>query len=89
MRVYDYQCPNCNHIQESFVRDETTEVLCDKCQTLSNRLISTPCFILKGVGITSNGSFKRAKEGPHLDPELLRMPEKEFNQEMGTPGLYE
>lgn len=39
--------------------------------------------------MTSNGTFKKAKDGPWLDPELLRMPEKEFNEEMGTPGIYE
>lgn len=89
MRVYDYQCPKCQYIQESFVTDSNQEVLCNKCETPTNRLISSPCFVLKGVGVTSNGTFKKAKDGPWLDPELLSMPEKEFNEEMGTPGIYE
>jgi hypothetical protein len=45
--------------------------------------LSSPCFILHGVGISSNGSFKKAKEGPYLDPELLSMPEAEFDKEVG------
>ena len=83
MRVYDYQCPTCNHIQESFVKTENDEVLCKKCQTPANRLISSPCFVLKGVGISSNGTFKKALDGPRLDPELMRMNTKELDAALG------
>lgn len=83
MRVYDYKCPNCQHIQESFIRNDTDEVLCNKCQTPADRLISSPCFVLTGVGVTSRGTFKKALDGPYLDPELLSMPEDQFNKEVG------
>jgi putative FmdB family regulatory protein len=89
MPIYDYLCPNCHTKQELLSKAPDTIQNCPKCQTEMVRQLSSPCFILKGVGVSGPGSFRKSKDGPYLDPELLSMPEKEFNVEMGTPGLYE
>jgi len=89
MPIYDYKCPKCSTKEERMSKTSDTIQTCSKCQTEMVKQLSSPGFILHGVGVTSNGSFKKAKEGPWLDPELLNMPEKEFNREMGTEGLYE
>ena len=49
------------------------------------KLPSTPTFVLKGAGFTSNGTYAKAKDGPKLDKELLRLPDKELNYECGLP----
>jgi len=83
MPIYDYSCKACNTTQELLSKTPDTIQNCPKCGTEMTKQLSSPCFILHGVGISSNGSFRKAKEGPYLDPELLSMPEAEFNKEVG------
>lgn len=91
MKIFNYQCTNsdCQHTQESFVKTSDQKVPCDKCGSETEKHLTMPAFILKGVGCHSNGTFAKAKEGPKLDQDLLRLPEKEFNYELGCEGVYE
>lgn len=82
MPIFDYLCPTCNTKEERLVKSSTDQQLC-QCGSEMTKQLSSPCFILHGVGITSNGSFVKAKDGPFLDPELLSMPEADFNKEVG------
>ena len=83
MPVYDYVCPNCKTIEERMVKRAEDIQFCDKCNTELTKQISSPCFILKGVGVTSNGSFRKSKEGPKIDKDLLRLSDAELDRELG------
>lgn len=85
MPIFDFSCPSCNHKQESRVKTSDTPVECPKCATQMTKLMSAPCFILKGKDWSSNGSFVKAKEGPWIDPELMKLPDREFNVACGLP----
>lgn len=83
MPIFDYKCPSCNTKEDRLVKSYKDIQTCKVCGSEMNKLISSPCFILHGVGITSNGSFKRAKEGPTLDADLMRMNDKELDEALG------
>ena len=85
MPFFDYQCPTCQTKEERMVKRAEDIQHCSKCNSEMKRLIGAPCFILKGKGWSSNGSFTRAKEGPKLDQDLLRLSDKELNYECGLP----
>lgn len=85
MPFFDYYCPTCQTKEERMVKRAEDEQFCTKCNSKLDRLIGAPCFILKGKGWSSNGSFTRAKEGPKLDQDLLRLSDRELNIECGLP----
>lgn len=47
--------------------------------------LCAPTFVLKGAGFSSNGTFSRAKDGPKLDQDLLRLSDRDLNIECGLP----
>lgn len=49
MKIYDYTCQNCGHTAEKLVKDKDTEVKCPLCETLMNRMVSSPSFHLSKV----------------------------------------
>jgi len=85
MPIFDYQCPSCKTIKEARVKSSDDPVECPKCQTVMTKLPSVPCFILKGKDWSSSGSFAKAKNGPYIDPDLLKLSDRELNAECGLP----
>ena len=85
MPLFDYSCPPCNIQKEETVKRYDDLVVCPECGDTMTKLACSPSFILKGVGLTSNGSFARAKEGPKIDKELLTLSDKDLNYECGLP----
>jgi len=66
MPVYEYKCPNCQHIFEEWLKiSETTESApCPKCGSQARHIISNTAFVLKGGGwyVTDYGYRKGASE---------------------------
>jgi len=85
MPIFDYSCSNCNTKEERMVKKAEDPQFCHKCLSPLKKLLSTPAFILKGSGFTNSGTFAKSKNGPNLDQELLRLPDKELNKELGLP----
>ena len=53
MPTYDYKCTKCSNVQEEFHGiSEEKEILCNRCQSICNKIFSTTSshFILKGEG---------------------------------------
>ncbi len=51
MPIYEYYCPDCQHLFEEWQKDFTErEMNCPICGTKAKRLISNTSFILKGSG---------------------------------------
>ena len=49
MRILrDFQCPHCEKVQERFVSDEITEIMCD-CGEFAYRVIGMPTVMLDGT----------------------------------------
>jgi putative FmdB family regulatory protein len=84
-KTFNYACPTCQHAEEIFSRDHDSEKLCPRCQTVMNKQLTMPTFILRGVGCFSNGTYARAKDGPKLDQDLLKLSDRELNVECGLP----
>lgn len=84
MPIFDYHCKICKITEERTVKKYDDIQYC-QCGAEMIKQLSSPCFILHGVGITSNGSFKKAKEGPKLDKDLLMLSDAELNYECGLP----
>lgn len=85
MKLYNYQCKTCNHAFEAFVKVYDQKVPCEKCNSETEKRLTMPAFILKGVGCYSNGTYSKAKEGPKLDQDLLKLSDKDLNRELGLP----
>jgi len=85
MPIFDYQCPSCNTFEEKLVKNSEDAQQCKNCGTEMIKQLASPCFILKGKGFYSNGTFTKAKEGPKLDQDLLRLSDAELNKELGLP----
>ena len=85
MKIFNYECPNCQNFFEKFVSTSDEVVVCPKCDHPAEKRLTMPAFILKGVGVYSNGTFAKAKDGPKLDEELLRMSDKDLNVALGLP----
>ena len=66
MPIYEYQCPQCGHVFEEWVKlsEAHREEKCPECGTLSPRLISHTSFVLKGGGwyVTDYGYRKGVKD---------------------------
>lgn len=89
MLIYDYHCPVCQKTFEAYVDSSDQKVPCPTCNSPTEKRLTMPAFILTGVGITSRGTFAKAKDGPWLDPELLALPDKELNYECGLDADVE
>ena len=52
MPIYEYQCPQCQHRFEEWVKSPSDqgEEPCPKCGTASPRIMSQTSFVLKGGG---------------------------------------
>lgn len=66
MPIYEYQCPQCRHLFEEWVKasDAHGQEPCPKCGTPSPRVISQTSFVLKGGGwyVSDYGYRKGIKE---------------------------
>lgn len=66
MPIYEYQCPNCRHTFEEWVRlaDAHGQEPCPKCGAPSPRIMSHTSFVLKGGGwyVSDYGYRKGVKE---------------------------
>lgn len=51
--------------------------------------LTMPAFILKGVGCHSNGTYAKAKDGPRIDPDILKLSDSELNVECGLPPDFD
>lgn len=51
MPIYEFKCPN-GHITEKkmSIKDNTKELPCDSCESISNRIISSSTFHFKSGG---------------------------------------
>ncbi len=49
MPIYDFECNDCNVVQEVFVRKEG-EQICPLCKKPMVRLVGAPSFQLRGTG---------------------------------------
>lgn len=85
MKLFNYQCTQCDNLIEKFVKTHDEVVTCPKCEHPMEKRLTMPAFILKGVGVFSNGTFAKAKEGPKLDQELLALDDVSLNRELGLP----
>lgn len=77
MPIYEYQCDECGHVFEEWVKQfEVDEYPCPNCKDgVGLRLISRPCFLLKGTGWTAtdeppnkNWGKPSAAEDPYHNP---------------------
>ena len=51
MPIYEYCCPECDHVFEEWQKDfEDREAECPKCGGAGKRMISSTSFVLKGSG---------------------------------------
>jgi putative FmdB family regulatory protein len=87
LKIFNYQCLNnsCNNFFEKFVSTSDEVVVCPKCDHTTEKRLTMPAFILKGVGCYSNGTYAKAKDGPVLDKELLALDDVSLNRELGLP----
>ena len=82
MPIYEYECPQCGHVFEEWVKltQAHSEEPCPQCGTLSSRRISHTSFVLKGGGwyVTDYGYRKDIHEDAQAKP-------KETNASATTP----
>ncbi len=67
MPVYEYQCSECNRVQEVFQKiSDAPLVTCSHCSGHMKKLISQSSFHLKGSGwyVTDYGGAKTGSENP-------------------------
>lgn len=66
MPIYEYQCPQCGHVFEEWVKaaDAHGQEPCPQCGAASPRVISQTSFVLKGGGwyVSDYGYRKNIKE---------------------------
>ncbi|WP_183720451.1 FmdB family zinc ribbon protein [Desulfovibrio intestinalis] len=66
MPIYEYQCPQCQHRFEEWVKSPSDqgEEPCPKCGTAAPRIMSQTSFVLKGGGwyVDDYGYRKGVKE---------------------------
>ncbi len=69
MPIYEYQCPECAHVFEEWVKSATDENAdhhpCPSCQATASRMMSNTSFVLKGGGwyVTEYGNGAKNQEG--------------------------
>lgn len=85
MKLFNYQCTQCDNLIEKFVKTYDEVVTCPKCEHTMEKRLTMPAFILKGIGVYSNGTFAKAKDGPKLDQDLLRLSDRDLNIACGLP----
>lgn len=85
LKVYNYQCPSCNHTFEAFVKNQDDEVPCKKCNTPTTRQLSAPNFKLNGVGCYGHGSMGNPADGPYIPNHIKEMSDVELNRSLGLP----
>ena len=42
IRVFDFECSKCDHIEEKFIQSDARVAECFQCGQTSNRLLATP-----------------------------------------------
>ena len=85
MPVFDYHCSKCAIQEERLVKKYDDIQHCNTCQGEMAKLPCSPSFVLKGAGFYSNGTYAKAKEGPKLDQDLLKLSDSDLNYECGLP----
>jgi len=85
MKLFNYQCTQCDNLIEKFVKTHDEVVTCPKCEHTMEKRLTMPAFILKGIGVYSNGTFAKAKDGPKIDQDLLRLSDRDLNIACGLP----
>lgn len=62
MPIYEYRCPDCEHVFEKLVRSFSVDARCPKCESEDVvKLVSSGGFILKGGGWYADG-YSKTKE---------------------------
>ncbi|MDO5483711.1 MAG: zinc ribbon domain-containing protein [Desulfovibrionaceae bacterium] len=66
MPIYEYQCPQCGHVFEEWVKasESLGEEPCPRCGAVAPRVMSQTSFVLKGGGwyVSDYGYRKGIKE---------------------------
>jgi len=58
MPIFQYECLECENIEEVWIRGGEGDIVCSKCGGELKKLISSSTFILKGGGWFSDGYNK-------------------------------
>jgi putative FmdB family regulatory protein len=51
MPLYEYECPTCKAMVESFITDPTDKVECEECGSEMKKLMSAGSFRIYGEGV--------------------------------------
>jgi len=62
MPIFQYECLECENIEEVWIHGNEENVVCSKCGGELKKLISASTFILKGGGWFSDG-YDKGKKG--------------------------
>lgn len=82
MPTYDYQCPECQNIQEELHSIEAkVEIKCNKCQAVCKKIFSGGNFVLKGDGFMSYNSRIKNSMKKKNEKMKSRMKEREASGE--------
>jgi len=87
LKVFNFACTNCDNFFEKFVKTHDEPVICPKCEHPAEKRLTMPAFTLKGGGFFSSGTFAKAKDGPKIDQDLLKLSDSELDRELGIPNL--
>lgn len=85
MKIFNYECQNCQNFIEKFVKTSDEVVQCPKCEHAMEKRLTMPAFTLKGEGFYGRGTYAKAADGPKLDEELLRMSDRDLNVALNLP----
>lgn len=78
MPLYDFKCPECNHIFEQKLPMGAPAPACPECgNPQTERQISPPPVIFKGDGFYKTDSKKPAKKTDQKDKEIAKTEKKE------------
>ena len=57
MIIFDFKCPECNHVFEELVKSDTTQAPCPVCKATAHKALLTPPRIDRlGMGAQRNAS---------------------------------
>jgi len=96
MPIYEYRCPECRNLQESFksISKYNDPEVCEKCGSLSSRIVSLPGLSVipltgkdKVLKTLNKEDGRRLPTNPSDMPRLESALSKGLNHD-GQPGKY-